>query len=50
MLYRSFGSMEWQVSAIGMGTWGIGNQWGELDDETALATVRSAFDIIRLLA
>ena len=44
MLYRSFGSMEWQVSAIGMGTWGIGNQWGELDDETALATVRSAFD------
>ena len=36
--------MEWQVSAIGMGTWGIGNQWGELNDETAVATVRSAFD------
>jgi aryl-alcohol dehydrogenase-like predicted oxidoreductase len=26
-----------------MGTWNIGNQWGELDDVTAWATVRSAF-------
>jgi aryl-alcohol dehydrogenase-like predicted oxidoreductase len=27
-----------------MGTWNIGNQWGELDDVTAWATVRAAFD------
>ncbi|WP_366524914.1 aldo/keto reductase [Acaryochloris sp. IP29b_bin.137] len=27
-----------------MGTWNIGNQWGQIDDATALATVRSAFD------
>lgn len=27
-----------------MGTWNIGNQWGEIDEETALATVRSAFE------
>jgi aryl-alcohol dehydrogenase-like predicted oxidoreductase len=27
-----------------MGTWNIGNQWGELDDVTAWATVRSAFE------
>ena len=44
MLYRGFGKTGWQVSVIGMGTWNIGNQWGELDDATAWATVRSAFD------
>jgi myo-inositol catabolism protein IolS len=44
MLYREFGTTDWKVSAIGLGTWNIGNQWGELDDETALATVKSAFD------
>lgn len=44
MLYRPFGRLGWQVSAIGLGTWNIGNQWGELDDATAWATVRAAFD------
>ncbi len=44
MLYREFGSTGWEVSAIGMGTWNIGNQWGELDDATVWATVREAFD------
>jgi myo-inositol catabolism protein IolS len=44
MLHRDFGKTGWQVSVIGMGTWNIGNQWGELDDATAWATVRSAFD------
>ncbi|MBN1640115.1 MAG: aldo/keto reductase [Anaerolineae bacterium] len=44
MLYRTFGRTGWQVSAIGMGTWNIGNQWGEIDDVTAWATVRAAFD------
>lgn len=43
MLYREFGQTGWQVSAIGMGTWNISNQWGEVDEATALATVRSAF-------
>lgn len=44
MLYRDFGNTGFKVSAIGMGTWNIGNQWGNIDDGTALATVRSAFD------
>ena len=44
MLYREFGQTGWDVSATGMGTWNIGNQWGEIDEATALATVRSAFD------
>ena len=44
MLYRTFGKTGWHVSAIGMGTWNIGNQWGEIDDATAWATIRAAFD------
>ncbi len=44
MLYRPFGKLGWEVSVIGMGTWNIGNQWGEIDDVTAWATVRAAFE------
>jgi myo-inositol catabolism protein IolS len=44
MLCREFGKTGWQVSVVGMGTWNIGNQWGELNDATTWATVRSAFD------
>jgi myo-inositol catabolism protein IolS len=44
MLYREFGTTGWNVSTIGMGTWNIGNQWGEIEESTALETVRSAFD------
>ena len=44
MLYRDWGKTGWKVSAIGMGTWNIGNQWGEIDDVTAWATLRSAFE------
>ena len=44
MLYREFGKLGWKVSTIGMGTWNIGTQWGELDEATAWATVRAAFE------
>ncbi len=44
MLYRKFGQTGMEVSTIGMGTWNIGNQWGQVDEETALATVRAAVD------
>lgn len=44
MLYRDFGQTGLTVSTIGMGTWNIGNQWGEIDEATAIATVRSAVD------
>ncbi|MGD8239832.1 MAG: aldo/keto reductase [Armatimonadota bacterium] len=44
MLYRPFGKTSWDVSAIGMGCWNIGNQWGAVDDATAWSTVRTAFD------
>lgn len=44
MIYRDFGKTGWQASAIGLGTWNIGNQWGAIDDATAWDTVRAAFD------
>ncbi len=44
MLYRKFGQTGWQVSAIGMGTWNIANEWGDIDESTALATIGSAID------
>jgi aryl-alcohol dehydrogenase-like predicted oxidoreductase len=42
MLYREFGTTGWNVSTIGMGTWNIGNQWGNIEEEVALETVQSA--------
>jgi len=44
MLYRDFGTTGWKVSAIGLGTWNIGNQWGEVDEVTSFATVRAAHE------
>lgn len=44
MQYRSFGTTDWRVSITGLGTWGIGNQWGDIDDATATATLRAAVE------
>lgn len=44
MQYRPFGQLGWGASAIGLGTWTIGNQFGDLDDRTAQRIVRSAID------
>jgi aryl-alcohol dehydrogenase-like predicted oxidoreductase len=44
MQYRTFGGTGWGASAVGLGTWNIGNQWGAVDDETARRVVRSAID------
>jgi len=44
MLYRDFGKTGWKVSAVGLGTWNIGNQRGEIDDATSWAIVRAALD------
>ncbi len=42
MLYRDFGNTGFKLSAIGLGTWNIGNQWGAIDEETAIRTLHSA--------
>ncbi|MFN4179888.1 MAG: aldo/keto reductase [Armatimonadota bacterium] len=44
MQYRVLGKTGWQVSVIGLGTWNIGGQWGEVDDRTALATIWRAYE------
>ena len=44
MLYRDFGKTDFQPSAIGLGTWNIGNQWGHIDEAAAISTIRSAKD------
>lgn len=44
MLYRPFGNTGWQISAIGLGTWNLSNQWGEVSDSEAHATIRAAID------
>ena len=44
MIYRDFGRTGWKVSAIGLGSWNIGGQWGPVDDVTAYATIRRALD------
>jgi len=44
MLRKQFGRLGWPVSVVGLGTWNIGNQWGEIDDATAWATIRAAYE------
>jgi len=44
MQCKTFGKTGWDVSAIGLGTWNIGNQWGEVDPITAYATIHAAVD------
>ena len=35
MKYRKFGSLEWNVSEIGLGCWQIGADWGNVSEEKA---------------
>ena len=41
---RIFGKTGRLVSEIGLGTWQIGGNWGDVSDETALATLRAAYE------
>ncbi len=44
MITRPFGRLGWPVSAVGMGTWNLGGQWGQLSDSEAIDTIRTGFD------
>ena len=35
MKYRKFGSLDWNVSEIGLGCWQIGADWGNVSEEKA---------------
>lgn len=43
MNYRRFGRMDWQVSEIGCGMWGMGS-WSGSDDEASLRSLQLALD------
>jgi aryl-alcohol dehydrogenase-like predicted oxidoreductase len=44
MQYRRLGNTGWQVSAVGMGCWGIGGQWGPVEEAEAIRTMQHAMD------
>lgn len=44
MQYRTLGSTEFEVSEIGFGAWAIGADWGDVDDDTAMAALHAAVD------
>ena len=44
MKYRKLGKSGWDVSAVSMGCWGIGGQWGPVEEKQAIDTIRAALD------
>ena len=44
MKTRSFGNTGRSVGEVGLGTWQIGGNWGDVTDEVALETLRAAVD------
>ena len=44
MKTRIFGKTNRAVSEVGLGTWQIGGNWGDVSDDTALATLRAAVE------
>jgi len=44
MHFRRFGNESTKVSEVGLGTWQLGGNWGDVDDRTAEATLAAAVD------
>ena len=44
MRNRKFGSLDWQVSEIGLGCWQIGADWGKVNDDKAYEVLKSSFE------
>lgn len=45
MRYRRLGKTGWEVSAVSMGCWGIGGQWGTVPEAEAIRTMHAALDL-----
>ncbi|HEY3755949.1 MAG TPA: aldo/keto reductase [Opitutaceae bacterium] len=41
---RPFGASDRKVSEVGLGTWQLGGDWGQISDESALSILRAAYD------
>ncbi|MGC9451647.1 MAG: aldo/keto reductase, partial [Oceanipulchritudo sp.] len=44
MKYRTLGKTGWNVSAVSMGCWGIGGQWGPVEEKDAIGAIETARD------
>ena len=44
MKFRKFGSLDWNVSEIGLGCWQIGADWGNVSEEKANEVLQSSFE------
>jgi len=44
MKYNKLGKTGWEVSAISMGCWGIGGQWGPVEESEAIEAINTALD------
>lgn len=44
MEYRELGNTGLKVSELSLGTWGIGGDWGKINDEDALKSIQYAID------
>ena len=44
MKYRKFGSLDWNVSEIGLGCWQIGADWGEVSEDKAKEVLKSSLE------
>ena len=45
MKQRRLGKTGWDVSAVSMGCWAIGGQWGAVSEQQAIRTVHAALDV-----
>jgi len=44
MQTRRFGRTGWEVSEIGFGSWAIGADWGNVEENDAIAALNAALD------
>jgi aryl-alcohol dehydrogenase-like predicted oxidoreductase len=45
MIHRTIEKTGWSVGAIGFGAWGIGGQWGAVEERSAIDALRVAVDV-----
>ena len=45
MEYRELGRTGWKVSAVSIGTWAMGDAWGDVDDSESMAALHKAVDL-----
>jgi aryl-alcohol dehydrogenase-like predicted oxidoreductase len=44
MLKRALGNTGWSAGVIGYGAWGIGGQWGSVEDKVAIDSIKAAYE------